>query len=615
LFIVFPEVPQLFPIQTAKSYHEGARVALVCTPASGDIDSMKYEWFKYDSSDKPSAFPVATDRGVSHSALTFRNVEAKDSGKYTCVASNRFGSHNVSAILNVDLPLKWKIEPMNQEASVGASLSVECQAFGHPEPTVRWRRLKTVFNETIPGQTLNFTSTTQSDAGIYECIALNGRDENLRKVIELKVKGVYDNESTVIEERQFLASLSMQLKNGRYQEGARVTLVCTTENGDIDSIKYEWFKHDSNGKPSAFPLATDSRVGHSILIFQSVEAKDSGMYTCVASNRFGSHNMTAVLNVDVPLRWTIEPANKVARVGDSLSIECQASGQPEPTVRWTRLRTSTNVTMAGPILIFPYLARNDTGIYECVASNGIDENLRKVIELQVKDVEYEIDVDSFVELKTVNRFQIMKTIFLQIVLSLTCMIVAATSNRKEDSPLLLPIPIAKSYHEGARVALVCTPASGDIDSMKYEWFKYDSSDKPSAFPVATDRGVSHSALTFRNAEAKDSGKYTCVASNRFGSHNVSTILNVDVPLKWKIEPTNRVDRVGTSLSIECQAAGHPEPTVRWTRLRSKSNVTIAGSVLHFPSLTQNDAGIYECVASNSVDENLRKVIELEVKGE
>ncbi|KAG9508531.1 Contactin-1a, partial [Fragariocoptes setiger] len=172
----------------------------------------------------------------------------------------------------------------------------------------------------------------------------------------------------------------------------------------------------------------------------------------------------------------------------------------------------------------------------------------------------------------------------------------------------------RSYHEGARVTLVCTPESGDIDSIKYEWFKHDANDKPSEFPISTDRGLGHSALNFKSVEAKDSGKYTCVASNRFGSHNVSTVLNVNVPLKWKIKPKNRFDRVGASLSIDCQAAGQPEPTVRWTRLRSRSNITIAGPVLHFPSLTQNDAGIYECVASNGVDKNLREVIELDVKG-
>ncbi|KAG9509682.1 Hemicentin-1, partial [Fragariocoptes setiger] len=523
--------PLLLPIPIGRSYHEGARVTLLCTPEKGDVDSIKYEWFRHDANDKPSEFPIATDRGTGHSALVFRNVEAKDSGKYTCVASNKFGSHNVSAVLNVDVPLKWKTEPMNQSARVGESISMECQAFGQPDPTISWIRLRSMAtNVTIAGPVLHFSSLTQNDTGFYECIASNGIDKNLRKVIELEVK-----------DAPILLPIPMAKS---YHEGAHVTLVCTAAGGDVDSIKYEWFKHDTNDKLSEFPIATDRGVGHSIMIFKNVQAKDSGKYTCVASNRFGNHSVSAVLNVN----------------------ECQAFGQPEPTVRWAKLKAGNSSTIAGPTLHFTSLQQNDAGIYECVASNGIDKSLRKVIDLVVK-----------------------------------------------DGPRLLPISMASTYREGTRVSMICNLASGEVDSLKYEWFKHDSNDKPSAFPISTDRGAGHSILILKNVEAKNSGKYTCVASNRFGSHNVSAILNVDVPLKWKIEPTNTVARAGAALFVECQASGQPEPTIHWTRLGKSNNVTIPGLTLHFPSLAQDAAGLYECVASNGVDKNLKKVIELEVK--
>lgn len=39
------------------------------------------------------------------------------------------------------------------------------------------------------GSHWRISKATHSDSGVYECIAKNGVDENLRKIIQVKVRG------------------------------------------------------------------------------------------------------------------------------------------------------------------------------------------------------------------------------------------------------------------------------------------------------------------------------------------------------------------------------------------------------------------------------------------
>lgn len=84
-------------------------------------------------------------------------------------------------------------------------------------------------------------------------------------------------------------------------------------------------------------------------------------------------------------------------------------------------------------------------------------------------------------------------------------------------------------------------------------------------------------------------------------------------MKWIQRPKNTVVSVGRSIFLPCQAEGSPQPKVYWRKL-SQDRSDLEFHELRFNSITMQDGGTYECIATNGVDENLIVRIQLDVKG-
>lgn len=86
----------------------------------------------------------------------------------------------------------------------------------------------------------------------------------------------------------------------------------------------------------------------------------------------------------VQLKWISEPKGDLqVKVGKPLHVPCVADGQPAPKTTWTRLDDSTPARMLGYELRFNAVSQEDSGLYECRATNGAEEDLVARVNLTV----------------------------------------------------------------------------------------------------------------------------------------------------------------------------------------------------------------------------------------
>lgn len=76
--------------------------------------------------------------------------------------------------------------------------------------------------------------------------------------------------------------------------------------------------------------------------------------------------------------FVIQPQNTEVLVGESVTLECSATGHPLPQITWTRgdrtplpIDPRVNITPSGGLYI-QNVAQSDSGEYTCFASNSVD---------------------------------------------------------------------------------------------------------------------------------------------------------------------------------------------------------------------------------------------------
>ncbi|XP_050414939.1 opioid-binding protein/cell adhesion molecule homolog isoform X2 [Patella vulgata] len=131
------------------------------------------------------------------------------------------------------------------------------------------------------------------------------------------------------------------------------------------------------------------------LQIQGVKYGDQGIYTCQV-NTNPMKEQTVVLNVIVPPRiiGTYTPSHIVTKEGRSVSLICNVTGIPRPTVTWYRKPSSEGqdkerIGFKGEELVIHNVTRYCGGIYECLADNNVPPAVKKEIRV---DVEFQPEI-------------------------------------------------------------------------------------------------------------------------------------------------------------------------------------------------------------------------------
>ena len=126
---------------------------------------------------------------------------------------------------------------------------------------------------------------------------------------------------------------------------------------------------------------------NSVLQISDVRKSDSDAYFCSAVNLLGNaERKTQLVVVSLPV-FTVKPPGKVfAAIGDTLTLNCSATGDPQPVISWKRQGVALAVgrsDMKNNALIIKDLKKMDAAIYICVATSAGLFNTETISDVEV----------------------------------------------------------------------------------------------------------------------------------------------------------------------------------------------------------------------------------------
>uniref|UniRef100_A0A672FA99 Roundabout, axon guidance receptor, homolog 2 (Drosophila) n=1 Tax=Salarias fasciatus TaxID=181472 RepID=A0A672FA99_SALFA len=223
--------------------------------------------------------------------LRVKKASVSDEGTFTCVAENRVGKLEASATLTVRAAPQFVVRPRDQIVSQGRTASFPCETKGNPQPAVFWQKegsQNLLFPNqpqqpssrfsVSPGGDLTISSVQRADAGYYICQALTVAGSILAKA-QLEVTDVLtDRPPPIIRQGPSNQTLGVD---------SVALLKCQASGDPIPSVS--WLKDGVS------LLGKDPRM--SLQELGSLQIKNSGIYTCVATSSSGETSWSAFLEV------------------------------------------------------------------------------------------------------------------------------------------------------------------------------------------------------------------------------------------------------------------------------------------------------------------------------
>ncbi|NWS55625.1 MXRA5 protein, partial [Chunga burmeisteri] len=319
------------------------------------------------------------------------------------------------------------------------------------------------------------------------------------------------------------------------------------------------------------------------LLIRNVQLQDHGQYLCTAQNLHGIDKMIIVLTVvaQQPKILLSRYRDVTVYFGETVAMECQASGTPSPHISWIfpdRKILQTVTTTESRIMLhenrtlsIKQATFSDRGVYKCVASNAAG-------------------ADS---------------------IAVRLHIAALPPIIQQDKQENISLPL------GSSINIHCTAKAAPSPSIR--WVVFDGTQiRPSQFVNGNLFVFPNGTLYIRNTSPKDSGTYECIAANMVGTARRTIQLHVKKHAsnaKITGSSPQRTDvTYGSILHLDCSASGDPWPRILWrlpskrmidslhssveTRIKVFSNGTL---VVH--SVTDKDAGDYLCVARNKIGDD------------
>ncbi|XP_062500397.1 protein sidekick-1-like [Corticium candelabrum] len=477
---------------------------------------------------------------LANGSLYFAAATSSDIASNTtfrCVASNRGGSIR-SHLVSIRLATwtgQFLLEPAPSISIAGKNITLQCiPPVSLPVASVQWLKdfnpVKARPDVTLlAGGNLQIGEVRVSDEGEYRCTAEN-------TVLHLSVVSQPAKLTVNVPPKFVIApvTVSINIKS-------ELRLNCSASGDPMPTI--EWFL---NGRR----LQQDHNVTitNEFLLIHNTSVEDEGIYQCSASNAAGMVTVQASVDVQIPPIISRAPVNVTISEGSSLTLFCEATGDPSPVIQWL-----------GPLLTGYYgnqltinkVNRTQDGIYNCIATSVAGTTTAAAI----------VNVQYVPEILFASA---NSTVIVGMEVNYTC---------RADAD---PKPTV-SWHRSNR--------------------------------VVGNSSVGTAALYFSSVQPTDDGIYSCTAINHLGQSTTVRRLTIYVPPRILLSPQDVTTTVRRTLKLQCQSSGIPTPDVMWekdgVRIREEQGSTRQISIssdgtLSITAVSIYDTGQYTCIITNLV---------------
>ncbi|XP_075748592.1 nephrin-like [Rhipicephalus microplus] len=377
-------------------YDEGTPIVansiqrIKCVSIGGNpLPSVK--WYK--GTKEYSSLSTVTGSGVS-SVLEIMAQPDDNQATFHCKASNSATTQPLTTSVKTTVlfpPKVVSITVVPQTPKEGDTVVLTCESgSSNPESSIRWER----DGRSLSGQhqsrvaaphggkatrsRLRLNVTAADDGATFTCLASNQVQPAATRSVALRVrhKPLFLHPAVAKHEVKQGDSVLLNLSAKAYPS----------------KISYAWTKE-------GVPLPQESwretrRVFHraSALVINNAQKDDSGRYECEARNSVGSAKVAVVVKVHYPARITKITEQVLAGAGENASLACAADADPltDDVVRWRRpgfdLRHRAKLLLerGRAFLTVFNVTREDEGLFECVAHNGLGNHVARAARLIVK---------------------------------------------------------------------------------------------------------------------------------------------------------------------------------------------------------------------------------------
>ncbi|CEF63978.1 Unc-89 [Strongyloides ratti] len=362
--------------------------------------------------------------------VEFNDITEEEIGTITCVAINKYGEcYNSCEIILINEKLdNTKIDKKNilqqkpvvvetlkdQTVYVGDNATLNCTIENLLSTKISWFKngaeifssSKHQFEFSDGGKiTLKINNCDKNDEGLYVCSASNDIGNEVTNcnlfvknksndTKDLLSQSLYNEDSGILDEKVFPPKFTRTpLPNINIGEGKKLDVIVKAVGNPVPHIS--WMK-DGKCLTRSNKIYQTRLIGNgeAVLTIDCPVLKSSGAFTCIAENIHGKETFEFNIivtrsafdltsDIDEPPKFVKELVDVGVINNDSIELECELTGFPEPSVEWLFINDKKVTNKIDPTkgtweesriqnkvkLSNECITKSQQGTYQCLAIN------------------------------------------------------------------------------------------------------------------------------------------------------------------------------------------------------------------------------------------------------